>query len=223
MTILPFTMAAGEALALGFATGPVCVATCGPVVVPWMLAQSEGVRRHGLQLGLFMTARLTGYLLFGAAVWLAGAAIPRAWTGRSWLLGAVQVLLAVSLAAYPTGWPRRRPKCAQRPEPLVQIGEPMRGKARSALALGFLTGINICPPFLVAGVRAVQLDSLSASLLFFALFFVGTAVWFLPLLSLGLLRRTPAVVTVARAAALLLACWYGFSGVLVLIERVIYG
>jgi hypothetical protein len=59
--------------------------------------------------------------------------------------------------------------------------------------------------------------------LFFALFFVGTAVWFLPLLSLGLLRRTPAVVTVARAAALLLACWYGFSGVLVLIERVIYG
>jgi hypothetical protein len=36
-----------------------------------------------------------------------------------------------------------------------------------ALALGFLTGINLCPPFLVAGLRAAQLEHLSAALLFF--------------------------------------------------------
>ena len=34
----------GEALLLGLATGPVCMASCGPVVVPWLLAQSEDER-----------------------------------------------------------------------------------------------------------------------------------------------------------------------------------
>jgi sulfite exporter TauE/SafE len=223
MTLLSLSASAGEALALGFATGPVCVATCGPVVLPWILAQPGGVRGHSRQLGLFLGARLAGYLLFGAAVWLAGAAIPRAWTGRSWLLGAVQVLLALSLAAFATGWPRRRRAVAGQSQPLVQIGAQPASPPRGALALGFLTGINFCPPFLVAGVRAAQLASLSASLLFFAVFFVGTAVWFLPFLSLGLVRRTPAVVTVARIAAILLACWYGFSGLLILIERIVYG
>ena len=63
-----------------------------------------------------------------------------------------------------------------------------------ALALGFLTGINLCPPFLVAGVRAAQLEHLWAALLFFVCFFAGTAVWFLPFLSMGLVQRTPAVV-----------------------------
>ena len=91
------------------------------------------------------------------------------------------------------------------------------------MALGFLTGINLCPPFLVAGVRAAQLEHLSAALLFFVCFFVGTAVWFLPFLSMGFVQRTPAVVTVARMVAVLLACWYGFSGFSILIERTFYG
>jgi hypothetical protein len=54
-------------------------------------------------------------------------------------------------------------------------------------------------------------------------FFAGTAVWFLPFLSMGFVQRTPAVVTVARMVAVLLACWYGFSGVSILIERTLYG
>jgi hypothetical protein len=92
-----------------------------------------------------------------------------------------------------------------------------------ALALGFLTGINLCPPFLVAGLRAAQLEHLWAALLFFVCFFAGTAIWFLPFLSMGFVQRTPAVVTVARMVAVMLACWYGFSGISILIERTMYG
>jgi hypothetical protein len=106
---------------------------------------------------------------------------------------------------------------------LVQIGEAPVTKRSGALALGFLTGINLCPPFLVAGVRAAQLAHLSAALLFFFCFFAGTAVWFIPFLSLGFLKRTPAVVAVARMVAVLLAFWYGFSGVSILIERTFHG
>ena len=210
----------GEALVLGLATGPVCLASCGPVVLPWMLVQPEGVRAHGRQLSVFLAARLVGYLVFATVAWYAGAAIPRSWTGRSWIFGGIELLLALALVVYAVGWPRRR--CAVQASSggeLVQIGERPRERRSGAVTLGFLTGINICPPFLVAGVRAAQQTSLLAALVFFLFFFAGTAVWFLPFLSLGLVRRAPAVVTVARMVAVLLACWYLFSGASILIGR----
>ena len=229
---------------LGLATGPVCLATCGPVVVPWMMVQPRGVRGHSRQLGLFLAARLAGYMVFATAVWLVGSSISRAWIGhagpgragigQSWLMGGIELLLAAALVVYAVGWPHRRcaaanPAYAQASARhgeaggLVRIGEPPRSLRSGALALGFLTGINLCPPFLVAGVRAAELEHLSAALVFFVCFFVGTAVWFLPFLSMGFVQRTPAVVTVARMVAVLLACWYGFSGVYLLIERTFYG
>jgi hypothetical protein len=239
MAVLSLSASAGEALVLGLATGPVCLATCGPVVVPWMMVQPRGVRGHSRQLGLFLAARLAGYMVFATAAWLVGSSIQRAWTGRagigqSWVMGGVELLLAAALVVYAVGWPHRRcaaanPAYAQASARhgatggLVRIGETPSGRRSGALALGFLTGINLCPPFLVAGVRAAQLEHLSAALVFFVCFFAGTAVWFLPFLSMGLVQRTPAVVTVARMVAVLLACWYGFSGVSILIERTFYG
>jgi sulfite exporter TauE/SafE len=223
MAAFSLSACAGEALVLGLATGPVCLASCGPVVVPWMLVQPNGVRVHSRQLLLFLTARLAGYLAFAAALWLVGSTIPRSWPGRSWLFGSVQLLLAIALVVYAAGFPRRRCALAKPSTDLVQIGEASPPRSSGALALGFLTGINLCPPFLVAGVRAAQLATLSASLLFFLFFFAGTALWFVPFLSLGFVRRTPALVTVARMVAVLLACWYGFSGITNLIERALYG
>lgn len=208
---------------LGLATGPVCLATCGPVVVPWIMVQPQGVRGHSRQLLLFLAARLAGYLVFACAAWLVGSAIPHSWTGRSWLMGGIQILLAAALVVYAAGWPHRRCAVAKTTANLVQIGDAPVTKRSGALALGFLTGINLCPPFLVAGVRAAQLAHLSAALLFFFCFFAGTAVWFIPFLSLGFLKRTPAVVAVARMVAVLLAFWYGFSGVSILIERTFHG
>ena len=223
MAALSFSASAGEALVLGLATGPVCLATCGPVVVPWIMVQPQGVRGHSRQLLLFLAARLAGYLVFACAAWLVGSAIPHSWTGRSWLMGGIQILLAAALVVYAAGWPHRRCAVAKTTANLVQIGEAPVTKRSGALALGFLTGINLCPPFLVAGVRAAQLAHLSAALLFFFCFFAGTAVWFIPFLSLGFLKRTPAVVAVARMVAALLAFWYGFSGVSILIERTFHG
>ena len=230
MVIVPFSTRAAEALALGLATGPVCLASCGPVVVPWMLVQPRGLRVHARQLAVFLAARLGGYLAFATLIWYAGYVLSRSWSGRPWLFGAVELLLAASLLVYAAGWPHAH--CAagrlsrrHAQNELAQIGDPLENGARplGAAALGFLTGINLCPPFLVAGVRAAQLPTLAGALLFFAVFFAGTAVWFIPFLSLGVIRRTPAFLTVARMAAVLLACWYTFAGASALIERAIYG
>jgi sulfite exporter TauE/SafE len=231
MAVFPFSTYAAEALVLGLVTGPVCLASCGPVVLPWMLVQPPGFRTHARQLAIFLASRLLGYLLFASAIWFAGVAISRSWSGRTWMFGTIQVLLAAGLLVYAVGWPhahctlaRPRPKLVQITNTANADAEPNpRPRPSGAAALGFLTGINLCPPFLVAGLRASQLPSLPAALLFFAVFFVGTAVWFVPFLSLGIVRRTPSFLAVARMVAVLLACWYGYSGASILIERAVYG
>ncbi|HVT96061.1 MAG TPA: sulfite exporter TauE/SafE family protein [Acidobacteriaceae bacterium] len=213
---------------LGLATGPVCLASCGPVVLPWMLVQPQGIRVHARQMTFFLGARLAGYLLFASLIWLAGSAIAQSWGEHTWMYGAVQILLAGGLLFYAAGWPRAHCAVAQSEPPgLVQIAtspvEPPQSRPTGAMALGFLTGINLCPPFLIAGVRAATLPQIHDALFFFAVFFVGTAVWFIPFLSLSVVRRTPSFLTVARMVAVLLACWYGFSGASLLIQKVIYG
>jgi hypothetical protein len=186
-----------------------------------MLLQPGNVGARGRQLSVFLAARLAGYLLFGVAAWWAGSTLSRAWSGRLWVFGCVQLLLAAALLTYAVGWPRRRCAAVSSGSSLVQIGGAARRPRSGAATLGFLTGINLCPPFLVAGARAAQLGSLPAALLFFALFFAGTAVWFAPMLALGFIEHNPAIATVARIAAVLLACYYGFLGVSTLVARVI--
>ena len=100
MAALSLSASAWEALVLGLATGPVCLATCGPVVVPWMMVQPQGMWLHSRQLFLFLAARLAGYMVFAAAVWMVGSSIPREWIGRAWLMGGVQLLLAAGLVAF---------------------------------------------------------------------------------------------------------------------------
>ncbi|MGP8251260.1 MAG: sulfite exporter TauE/SafE family protein [Terracidiphilus sp.] len=212
-----------EAFVLGLATGPVCLASCGPVVLPWMMTQPQGFRRHGKRLAIFLAGRLAGYLSFAIVAWNVGAAIPSSWAARNWVYGAVELALAAALLVYAAGWPHPRCRLVDPIENLVQVGPKPRRPPSGALALGFLTGINLCPPFLVAAVRAAQLPNLGYSLLFFTSFFAATAIWFTPLLTLSWIRRSPVLVTVARMASLLLVGWYALSGVRVLLERVYQG
>jgi sulfite exporter TauE/SafE len=223
MAVVHLYASAAEAFVLGLATGPVCLASCGPVVLPWMLTQPQGLRPNGNRLALFLAARLAGYLAFAVVAWSIGAAIPASLAARPWFYGAVELALAVALLVYAAGWPHPRCRLVEPVQNVVQIGVEPRRPSRGAIPLGFLTGINLCPPFLVAAVRAAQLSNLGSSLLFFTSFFLATALWFAPVLTLSWIRRSHALVTVARITSLLLAGWYALSGIHVFIERVSYG
>jgi len=223
MAGLYLSASAAEAFVLGLATGPVCLASCGPAVLPWMLTQPKGFLLHGRRLAVFLAGRLAGYLLFAVVAWRIGNAIPSSWEARPWIYGAVELALAVALLVYAAGWPHPRCRLVEPAENLVQIDAQPHRSSSGALTLGFLTGINLCPPFLVAAVRASQFSNLVSSLVFFISFFAATALWFTPLLSLGWVKRSAGLVTVARITALLLAGWYTVTGVRVLFERLSHG
>ena len=106
---------------------------------------------------------------------------------------------------------------------LVTIGAPGKHRIPGAAVLGFLTGVSLCPPFVVAGVRAAQAANVALAMLFFAVFFLGTSVWFVPFVGLGWVRRSEAVTTVARMAMVLIALYYFYAGLATLIRKSAYG
>ena len=208
--------AVGEALALGLMSGPACVASCGPVVVPTLLAERSGLRLHGLYLSTFLATRLCGYLLFAALAWEFGnlAALPS--PARSLVFGPIHLLLAAALLRYAYSVGRTCGRTCKSAE-LVTIGSAGSHRIPGAAALGFLTGVSLCLPFVAAGVRAAEAASMVAAVMFFAAFFLGTAVWFVPFAALGWVRRNEAVITVARMTMVLIALYYLYAGVTILI------
>jgi Cytochrome C biogenesis protein transmembrane region len=207
---------------LGLASGPACMASCGPVVVPTLLAERAGWRLNTRYLSTFLGARLLGYLLFAAVAWELGALVSLPPAPRMFLFGVIHVLLAGVLLwyAYSAGH-----TCAQScsGSELVSIGVTKTRGVSGAAALGFLTGLSLCPPFLAAGVRASELGSVAAALLFFAVFFAGTSVWFVPFVGLGCVARNEAVTTVARMAMVLIALYYGCLGLAMMLGKKVYG
>ena len=202
-----------EALALGFGSGPVCIASCGPVLLPWLGAEPRGLRTTGWLLTLFLGGRLGGYLAFAVVAWAAGLAIPVDPHTRTLVFGLANFGLA-ALLGFSACVPRRR--CAKAPgegQTLYQVGPTERFRPPAAVTLGFLTGLNLCPPFVTAGVRAAATRSLPGALAFFVFFFVGTAAWFLPSLAVSPLRRFSAVPVVARMTMAALAIYYAYLGV----------
>jgi hypothetical protein len=160
--------------------------------------------------------------LFALVAWEIGALASMLIKPHPQLVGMVYVLMAGVLAWY--AYAVRR-NCAGdcSTSKLVTIGGTVddTGTARTAgvAMLGFLTGLNFCPPFVVAGIRAAELGSLSGALLFFAVFFAGTSIWFVPIAGLGCVVRNQALVTVARMTMGLVALYYFALGLYMLLGR----
>jgi sulfite exporter TauE/SafE len=201
---------------LGLASGVTCLAYCAPVLVPLVLGEAQGVRRGVVLLAQFLGGRLAGYLLFGFAAWATGRLVPSGAPHRGLAFGVAYATLAVLLLLYGV---RRSPAvCAAQPTRVRAV--LARWPSALPAGLGFLTGVNLCPPFLLAFAGAAGSDSLWGSLLFFLLFFAGTSVYMVPLALAGALRRFHAVRIVGRLAAVCVGLYYLYAGVLLIVREV---
>jgi sulfite exporter TauE/SafE len=207
-------MAIGEAVLLGFSSGPACIASCGPVLLPWLAAEKRRVSpTFGLLAG-FLAGRFAGYLAFAVLAWAAGTAVPAA--GHSLVFGMAHVAVAVLLGRQALRLGRAKQPCGQACASCAAAKRPTRLPEAGPAALGLLTGLSICPPFVAAAARAAETGSLLLSLAFFSLFFVGTAAWFLPFAGAGLFEKLEPVSQVARFVMMLLACYYAYLGLMAL-------
>jgi hypothetical protein len=88
------------------------------------------------------------------------------------------------------------------------------------VTLGLLTGLNLCPPFLLALAGAAEAGGIGHCVLFFLAFFAGTAIYVIPLPAMGLLGRHDAIKLVGRLTAGVVGVYYLCSGLLALHQYV---
>jgi sulfite exporter TauE/SafE len=197
---------------LGLANGTVCLAYCAPALTPLVIGEAKGVRGNLSTLGLFLLGRLAGYLVFGWAAWLVGRLIMGEAESRLAILAPAYAALAVLMFVYGI---RERPKTC----PLASSKwrwTSWFGSPSSALPLwlGLFTGASLCPPFLAAFTSAAQSASLAGSLVFFAAFFVGTSIYLVPTVLLGVFNRVAGLATVGKLAALLISVYYLYLSII---------
>lgn len=213
-----------EAFALGLSSGPACLASCGPVLVPVLAAERKAPGGTGLVLGEYLAGRFSGYLAFALLAWALGLTLELTPNSRLIIFGLADLATAVMLAIYGVALGRTNTRHCEAGCPAVRARTmSARFGLLAPLLLGFFSGVSLCPPFVAAGVRAAQGSGLLSVLVFFACFFAGTTIWFVPSLGVSLLRRSEAAAIVARLVLFLLAGYYAYLAVIILGGMLIHG
>ena len=196
---------------LGLANGTSCLALCAPVLIPFLLSEGEDIRHNLAALLKFLAGRLGGYLLFGLLAWAVGGLLVEVGGSQALLIGGTYIGLSILLLV--AVFRKKRPAaggCA-----LSQARARFRRwPALIPAGMGLLAGLKVCPPLLLAFTDAASSGTLGGSLLLFVTFFLGTSLYFLPLPLLGAFSRLPDLRIVGRFAAVIVALYYLFSGVL---------
>ena len=203
-----------EGFLLGLSTGTVCLAYCGPVLLPYLMSEGSTVIHNTLSVGLFLGGRFLAYMLVGMASGLAGALlIPQSFE-KSVFFGIIYLLLAIFLISY--GFYRFKEICLGTNHHAIQKMHVHRWPLMVPVLGGFITGLNLCPPFLLAIAEAIKGERIIGGMLFFTMFFLGTSVFFLPLPFIGVFRRRHVLQIIGKFASVLAGLIYLYKGVILL-------
>lgn len=209
----------GEGFLLGLSTGVVCVAYCGPVLLPYLMAESGGLKKSILFVAIFLAGRLTAYIITAVVAGLVGQTFMNESESITILMGIAYMVLAAMLMAY--GFYNFREICLGNVAPRSKPGS---SKTRNRIIVpfmgGFLTGINICPPFLLAIAGAIDYGSITGSIKYFLAFFAGTSLFFIPMPFAGIFRKQQVVRIIGKFAALLAGILYFYKGLIILISQI---
>jgi hypothetical protein len=195
-----------EGFLLGLSTGTYCLTACAPIALPLFAGEDPDARRNAGMLALFLSGRLAAYLAVGFLLGMIGA-YAAGFVEPAFMHAALRVSAAISgllllLAAF-----ARNPGSLK----LCELARSLFKPGAGAFVAGLATGLSLCPPFVAAAARVFSggADSGIGGALFFLSFFLGTAVYFLPLLGVPFVtKRLPMVKTVARMTMFLLGAYY---------------
>lgn len=208
---------------LGLSSGFTCLASCAPVLLPLLVGARGGARRHGVLMGEYLAGRLAGYLSFGLLVWLGAQWMPGGLTGSPQIKGLLYLAMGCLMLIHGvrtfrttgeenTSVTARHVVCAVSPWRVRTW--LVRWPGAIPAALGLLSGLNLCPPFVVALTQGGLAGSLWGVLLFFGSFFLATALFFIPLPFAGAFSKRSGAAHVAAFAGILVGLFFLYSGAL---------
>jgi sulfite exporter TauE/SafE len=195
--------AISQGVLLGLSTGIFCLVTCAPVYVPFVLSEDRKLWGNILAVGEIATGRLIAYLLFGLILGILGTQISGPRLNEA--IGITMILLSVLMLIFvvTTKWPH------------FGLCKLSKKYVNYPAFFGFLTGINVCPPFLLAMSIALSYTSIAGSIFLFGGFFVGTSFYLILLVPLGLAAKVESIrqiglITTVMSGVLFLVLGLGY-------------
>ena len=183
-----------SALALGISTGISCLAICTPFYLPYLIAEERKLRVNFIELAKFLLGRLAGYLLFGLIF---------SYLGEKLNFGTISFFSMLSLALlsliiilYSLNFFKIKFASLACSYLKLNVVKP-------PFLIGFLTGVNVCPPFLLSLNYIFILGDVFKGLLYFFFFFIASSMYFIPLVILSKLSYVKEFQKLARLTMLI--------------------
>jgi len=186
----------------GLSVGVYCLGLCLPVFLPILMSKKRTAKTSLGVLLEFSLGRLLGYLVFGLIIGGLGqlvkdqlihsvVALGNIWTG---ILMIVWSLGSIDKKMCPVAWFK---------------------KIKWPALLGFLTGVNVCPPFLASLTHVFNLEDVLAAVIYFLMFFLGTTIYIVPAALFGVFTRANWVQKLARFSGVLVGIYFVIRSLIV--------
>jgi hypothetical protein len=205
-----------DSLILGLSSGSACLATCGMVMFPYLMAGSAGVRKIAIDVSLFLLTRLIVYFLLATLAWYFGQALFRNPVIRNIVPGILYIIFAVMLVWYSISR-NRNPSCP------ADIVKTVNNKRLIPILLGLVNSLGFCPALFIILTKGATQITLVQSYIAFLAFFVGSSLWFLPLPLAGKIRKKEVLKNIGILATGLAGIIFLIKGITNLIGGIING
>ncbi|NMM61781.1 sulfite exporter TauE/SafE family protein [Clostridium sp. P21] len=201
---------------LGLSSGGYCLASCIPVFVPYILSENKKTKWNFICLSKFMLGRLLGYILFALLAWITGNFIIKQSYYKEIIFSLSYIFLSFILIIYTFSKSHRA--CNIKYFSKIFNHSNRRNSFATVLLLGFLTGINVCPPFILAFSDAAFFSNIISSILYFIAFFIGTTIYFIPIPFIGILKGKQ-IKFIGQMCSLIIGIFYMYSGIIMLFKE----
>ncbi len=203
---------------LGLSSGGYCLASCIPVFVPYILSEDKKTKWNFICLSKFMLGRLLGYILFALLAWITGNFIIKQSYYKEIIFSLSYIFLSFTLIIYT--FSKSHKACTIKFFSKIFSRSDKEKNFITILLLGLFTGINVCPPFMLAFSDAAFFTNIFSSILYFIAFFIGTTVYFIPIPFIGALKGKQ-IKFIGKMCSLIIGVFYMYLGIIMLFKEMI--
>lgn len=205
-----------ESLILGLSSGSACLATCGMVMFPYLMAGSAGVKRIAVDLTLFLLTRFIVYFILATLAWYFGQTIFINPFVRNIVPGILYIVFAVMLVWYSIS-KSRKPDCP------AKIVRTVNNRRLIPVLLGLVNSLGFCPALFIILTKGATEGTILQSYLAFLAFFIGSSLWFLPLPLAGKIQKKEVIKDIGILATGLAGIIFMIKGLTNIIGGIING
>ena len=184
----------------GLSVGAFCMSYCFPFLATFIASQDRPAKRNFLLIAYFMLGRFLGYAAFGLIFGFLGEQLKSPYL--TFITDISLILVSVVMVLHITGLSKQKDNLC--------LASKLHN--RNAIVMGFLMGVNICPPFLLSLAYVASLNDVLQSVLYFVIFFFASSVYFLPMVFVGMLAKIKELQKAARVSGIMAACIFIIYG-----------